>query len=119
MAFTNIPQSTLDNYKCSRNNGIDGLSAITLDTTDGNTIPYNSNQTLVFQETGGTNPFTVTVSSNEDSDGKSKTQTLTIAANGYGILPPLDNSYNDSGFLELTVSGTGTGVLVPVIFPPL
>lgn len=115
MAFTPISYATVAAFDCPKNTGIGSIaSAIALDETNGNTIPYQSRMCLVFEETGGTNPCTVTITSAPDSNGRSKTQALTVPANGYAILPPLDALYNDDGVINLTISGTGTLVVIPV-----
>jgi hypothetical protein len=118
MPATAITTSQMAPFKCPKNTGIGSLTPIALDETNGNTIPYDSNMTLVFQETGGTNPNTVTITSATDSNGRSKSQAITVPADGVAVVPPLDALYNVDGVINIAISGTGTLVLIPPAFTP-
>lgn len=110
MAFTPITYAAAAAFDCAKNKMVVGAStaAIALDETNGNTIPYHSKQCIVITNTSGSNTCTITITSAPDSSGRVGTQTETIAANGWCVIPPLDALYNDDGVVNLTLSGTGT-----------
>lgn len=100
-------------------NSVNGASNVTpqgADETNGNKITYSRNLILHFQETGGTQGNTITCSSNANSEGKSKTTTLTLAASGEGFIGPFDEDFSKDGFLEITYTGTGTLDVTPIHF---
>jgi hypothetical protein len=119
MAFTEITSTTISAYFTTKNSGKDALDGIALDETNGNTIPYNSNMTLVISNGDTTDSNTVTLTSQSDSNGRSQTKTYTIAAGKFAIIPPLDSLFARDGKIELTIAGLGDSLkLIPTIFLP-
>jgi hypothetical protein len=99
-------------------NGATNVTPIGADETNGNKIQYSKNMILFFQETGGTNPSTITITSNPNSEGKSKTTALVLTASGEGFIGPLDEDFSKDGYIEMTFTGTGTIEVSPLYYIP-
>lgn len=119
MALTEITSAQIAPYFCTKNMGKTGLDGIALDETNGNTIPYNSNMSLVIFNDDGTNANVVTIASGVDNNGRSSSNAYTIAAGKFLVIPPLDSLYSKDGLIELAISGTGAALkLIPTVFLP-
>lgn len=100
-------------------NGATGVTPQACNTTDGNKIQYSKNLILFFQETGGTQPSTITITSNPNSEGKSKTTSLALLASGEGFIGPLDEDFSKDGYIEMSFTGTGAVKVSPLYYIPV
>lgn len=100
-------------------NGSVAVTEQAVDVANGNSFPHSNNLVLLFQETGGTNTLTVTITSNTDSKGFSKTVTGTIPADGELFVGPLDKNFSKNGKVEVSYTGSGTGNVYAVIIEPV
>lgn len=108
MALTEVTALQPINNDCISTLGAD------VDITNGNKAIWSNSLVLIFAETGGTNPYTLTIASKSNAEGKSKTLTKEVPANGYAVVDLLDEGFAKSGYVEISYSGSGTGKIIPV-----
>lgn len=94
----------------------DDATNIAADTTNGNHYVY-SQLTALFLHNTDDSAATVTIASNADSAGKTKTNTISIPAGDYCIVNLLDQDFQTGGYVTVTWTGTTpSGKIVPVEF---
>ena len=82
-------------------------------------IAYANYMTVVIVNTDSSNTLTVTLTSPADGKRAVITVTLTIAANGIGVLPPFSPELAVGDQISLNWSGSSTaGYVMPVLSTP-
>jgi len=95
---------------------ITAANATDADITNGDSFIWSQTTMFVIHNTDGTNALDVTIESNPDSNNKTKTQTLTIIADSYGVSNFFDPDYPDAGSLNITYNGaSGTSTTAKII----
>jgi hypothetical protein len=116
--MADITYTQLQSYETPVNSGKTGLAGFTLG-TGANTIIYRSHRACVIQNSHATNSVTVVFSANKNTDGTQipeADRTFAIPATQFAVVGPLDPSFETGGKTTITVSGTGTAILIPVDF---
>jgi len=96
--------------------GTFGLDSYPINATaDGNTFTWDSTTALFIINTKA-GAITATITRGVDSGGNSKTITLVIAEDGYGIVNFLDPYFHNAGIVKVTFDALSTGYIIPVSF---
>lgn len=96
--------------------GTYGLDSYPINSTaDGNTFTWDSTTALIIVNTKA-GAITATITRGADSGGNSKTITLAIAQDGYGIVNFLDPYFHNAGRVKVTFDADSTGYIIPVHF---